>query len=53
MEFETKQLYGKATAQCFSVGTQIKRNSVGILAAEVEETWRIWSKMGKGLCQTR
>jgi hypothetical protein len=53
MEFQNKQHYRKATAQCFSVGTQIKRSIVGILAAEVKGTWRIWSKTGKGLYETR
>jgi hypothetical protein len=30
-----------------NVGTQINRSIVGILAAEVKGTWRIWSKRGK------
>jgi len=39
LEFQTKQLYREATAQCFSAGTEIKtERGVGILATEVKES---------------
>ena len=45
-------IIGKQQPNVFSVGAQIKGSSVGILAAEVEGTWRIWSKTGKAFCET-